>query len=134
MTIILGLEPSLTAAAAVAVPLDWNGEWKRVRSVGVGERLRRDATRIERARRTETIAARLVAFAQSAGASVASVESYGHAMRTSAHTLGEVGDVVRLELVRPGINVRTANMGTAGKLLLGKLPRSDARMAPRARR
>jgi hypothetical protein len=43
--------------------------------------------------------------------------------------LGEVGGVVRLELVRAGIELRTANMGTARKLLLGKVPRSDAKMA-----
>jgi Holliday junction resolvasome RuvABC endonuclease subunit len=127
--VLLGLDLSVTAAAAVAVPVDWDGEWKRVRSVVVGEKLRRDATDLERARRTETIATRLVAFARATGATCAFIESYGFAMRTAAHTLGEIGGVVRLELVRAGIEVRTANMGTARKLLLGKVPRSDAKMA-----
>jgi Holliday junction resolvasome RuvABC endonuclease subunit len=127
--IVLGLDLSLTAAAAVSVPCDWDGRWSRVRSVVVGERLRRDASDLERAKRTETIAARLVAFAQANGATVAYLESYGYAMRTSAHSLGEVGGVVRLELVRAGLDIRTANMGSARKLLLGKVPRSDAKVA-----
>jgi hypothetical protein len=50
-------------------------------------------------------------------------------MRTSAHSLGEVGGVVRLELVRAGLDIRTANMGSARKLLLGKVARADAKMA-----
>jgi Holliday junction resolvasome RuvABC endonuclease subunit len=129
VTVILGLDLSVTAAAAVALPLDWDGQWHRVSSIVVGQRLHRGATDAERARRTETIATRLVAFARSAGASVAYIESYGYAMRTSAHTLGEVGGVVRLELVRAGVELRTANMGSARKLLLGKVPRSDAKMA-----
>jgi hypothetical protein len=126
---LLGLDLSVTAAAAVAVPCDWDGRWSRVRSIVVGERLRRNASDAERARRTETIASRLVAFARETGATRAWIESYGYSMRTSAHTLGEIGGVVRLELVRAGLEVRTANMGTARKLLLGKVPRSDAKMA-----
>lgn len=82
--VLLGLDLSVTAAAAVAVPLDWDGQWSRVRSVVVGERLRRDASDVERARRTETIAARLVAFAQSAGATMAYVESAAGTIKLSA--------------------------------------------------
>lgn len=123
MTSILGLDLSLQAAAAVACPLNWDGQWSRVRSVVVGEPLHRDATDAERARRTETIAARLVDFAQATGATVAFIEGYAFSMRSSAHSLGELGGVVRLELVRAGIELRTANMGTARKLLLGECPK-----------
>jgi hypothetical protein len=129
MTVLLGIDLGTRACAAVSVPTDWDGEWKRVRSLVVGVPLRRDSTDIERARRTETIATRLVAFARETGASVAFVESYAYGMRTAAHTLGELGGVVRLELVRAGLDVRTANLSAARKLLLGKLPRSDAGVA-----
>jgi hypothetical protein len=129
MTVLLGLDLSVTAAAAVACPLDWGGDWRRVRSIVVGEKLRRDATDAERARRTENIAGRLVAFARSTSASQAWIESYGYAMRTSAHTLGELGGVVRLELLRAGVELHTANMGSARKLLLGKVPRKEAKVA-----
>jgi hypothetical protein len=126
---LLGLDLSVTAAAAVAVPLDWDGQWSRVQSVVVGAKLRRDATDEERARRTETIASRLVAFARAAGATVAFIESYGYARHPRPPRACERWSASRLELVRAGIELRTANMGTARKLLLGKVPRSDAKVA-----
>lgn len=129
MTVLLGLDLSLTAAAGVAVPLDYEGRFERVRSIVVGERLRRDATDVERARRTETIAARLVRFALENRCSVAYVEGYAFSQRLAAHALAELGGVTRLELVRAGIDVRTANMGSARKLLLGRVPRQDAKVA-----
>jgi len=129
MTVVLGLDLSVRAAAAVACPTDWDGDWRRVSSLVVGEPLRRDATDVERARRTETIAARLVAFARSTGATLAFVEGYAFNQATAAHTLAELGGVVRLELVRAGLDVRTANMSTARKLLLGRVPRSGAKDA-----
>ena len=67
MTVLLGLDLSTRAAAAVAVPTDWDMQWKRVASLVVGAPLRRDASDAERAARAETIARRLVAFAQSHG-------------------------------------------------------------------
>lgn len=127
--VLLGLDLSATAAAACAVPLDWDGDFRRVSTTIVGESLRRNATDVERARRTETIASRLVAFAREHGASEAWIESYAFSRRDSAHTLAEVGGVVRLELARAGFEIRTANMSTARKLLLGKVPRSEAKQA-----
>jgi Holliday junction resolvasome RuvABC endonuclease subunit len=124
---LLGLDLSVTATAVVGCPLDWDGQWSRVSSLVVGEKLRRDATDAERARRTETIALRIVAFARARKAEVAFLESYAYSQRTSAHTLGELGGVVRLELLRAGIEIRTAPMSTARKLLLGTVPRSDVK-------
>lgn len=129
MTVLLGLDLSLTASAAVAVPLDWDGDWSRVRSCVVGEKLRRDASDAERARRTETIAARLVAFARATGATKAFIEGYAYGLKTSAHSLGELGGVVRLELVRAGLELVTVPMQTARKLLLGRCPRQGAKVA-----
>lgn len=125
----MGLDLSTRAAAAVAVPSDWDGQWNRVASLVVGEPLRRDASDAERAARTETIARRIVGFAQSHGVREAWIESYAFNQSVSAHTLGEVGGVVRLELVRAGMEIRTAQMATARKLLLGKVPRSGAKDA-----
>jgi hypothetical protein len=129
---LIGLDLSATAAAACAVPLGWGGDFRRVHTVVVGERLRRDATDAERARRCESIARRLVAFARAHSVFEAWTESYAYAQRTSAHTLAEVGGCVRLELLRAGVAIRTANIGTARKLLLGKLPRREAKRAVHA--
>jgi Holliday junction resolvasome RuvABC endonuclease subunit len=126
---LLGLDLSLTASAVVAVPLDWDGNWSRVRSCVTGEKLERSASDAERAHRTERIAARLVSFARSVGATHAFVEGYAYGLRTSAHSLGELGGVVRLALVTAGLELATVNMGTARKLLLGVCPRSSAKVA-----
>lgn len=129
---ILGIDLSTKATAAVAVPLDWDGRWSRVRSMVAGEPLTREATDAERAIRTASIAARVVAFARETGAGHAWIESYAFDQRTAAHTLGELGGVVRLELVRAGVQIHTAQMATARKLLLGKLPRSGVKDAVQA--
>lgn len=126
---ILGLDLSTRAAAAVAVPQDWDGRWSRVRSLVVGEPLRRDATDPERARRCESIALPIVAFARTHVVTSVWIEGYAFSQATAAHTLAEVGGVVRLELVRAGFAIRTANMSTARKLLLGKVPRKGAKDA-----
>lgn len=130
--ILMGLDLSATAAAACVVPLGWDGNFRRVHTLVVGSSLRRDATDEERARRCEAIAARLVAFARTHGVTECWVEGYAYSQRTASHTLGEVGGVVRLELVRAGIAVHTANMSTARKLLLGKLPPKGAKFAAHA--
>src|SRR5690606_36987286 len=108
--IILGLDLSTRAAAAVACPLDWDGDWRRLRTLVVGEPLRRDATEAERIGRCASIAARLAAFARSEGATVAFVESYAYGQATAAHTLGELGGIVRLRLMEEGLEVSVANM------------------------
>jgi hypothetical protein len=129
MTVLLGIDLGTRACAVVACPTDWDGQWPRVRSVVVGEPLRRDATDAERARRTETIAMRLVAFARETGASQAWIESPAYSQNTAAHVLGALRGVVSLELVRAGVDIRTAPMSSARKLFLGRLPRADVKVA-----
>ncbi len=127
--VLMGLDLSATAAAACSVPLDWDGQWRRVRTHVVGLPLPRVASDLDRAMRCETIARALVAFAHDCEVRECWIESYAFSKRTNAHTLAEVGGVVRLELVRGGIALRTANMSTARKLLLGKVPRKEAKQA-----
>ena len=129
MRAVLGLDLSLTGSAAVAIPLDWDSNWSRVSTLVVGEPLNKDATDEQRARRTETIARKLVAFAIREGATDAFIEGYAFSLRTSAHSLGELGGVVRLELIRAGVELHTTNMGSARKLLLGECPKKGAKVA-----
>ena len=129
---LMGLDLSATAAAACAVPLTWDGDFRRVHTLVVGGTLRRDASDEERARRCEAIAVQLVGFARVHRVTEAWIEGYAYGQRTASHTLGEVGGVVRLELVRAGIALRTANVGTARKLLLGRVPRRGAKYAAHA--
>jgi hypothetical protein len=82
--------------------------------------------------RCESIAGSLVGFARACRVGKVWIEGYAFSQHTSAHTLAEVGGCVRLELVRAGIAIHTANIGTARKLLLGKVPRKGAKHAVHA--
>lgn len=126
---LMGLDLSATASACCIVPVTWGGDWSRIATGTVGESLSRDATDEQRAIRCGTIAAELVKLAIFHGVTDAWIEGYAFFQRTSAHTLAEVGGVVRLELVRAGIRIHTANMGSARKLLLGKCPSKVAKVA-----
>jgi len=126
---ILGLDLSLTASAAVACRTNWDGDWSRVQSLVIGEPFTKGASQEQGARRTETIAASLVAFAQSVGATQAWIEGYAYSQAKAAHSLGELGGVVRLELVRAGIEIHTVTASEARKLLLGHNPRKGAKVA-----
>jgi Holliday junction resolvasome RuvABC endonuclease subunit len=124
MTTILGLDLSVRAAAAVSVPLAWDGDWQQVKSMVVGEPLREDATDTERARRCETIAMRIVAFSRATGVTIALIENYAFSRRSSSvHKLAELGGIVKLELVRAGIDLQRANMSATRKFLCGTIHR-----------
>lgn len=95
----------------------------------VSEPLSKQATDAERAHRTERIAKRLVAFAQSVGATHAFIEGYAYSQANAAHSLGELGGVVKLALVNAGIEIHTVTASQARKFLLGTCPRSGAKVA-----
>lgn len=117
---ILGVDLSTTCSAAVALPANWDGDWRRVRSLIAGEPLHKGASDLERIQRCENIAREIVGFAKQVGAREVWIEGYAYGMKTAAHTLGELGGIVRLELMRAGFRVRTANISTARALFLGK--------------
>lgn len=129
---LMGLDLSPTAATAAVASSTWDGAWNRVYTFTCGHSLSKDATDEERARRCASIAEQLVRFANSHGVTRAWIEGYAFIRKgksNSVHTIAEVGGVVRLELVRHGIQIATANMSSARKLLLGKLPKKGAKVA-----
>jgi Holliday junction resolvasome RuvABC endonuclease subunit len=79
--------------------------------------------------RAEGIARSIVVFARLHGATEAWFESPAYSRNTSMHTLGALYGVVALELVRAGVSIQTAPMASARKLLLGKVPRKDVKVA-----
>lgn len=127
---ILGCDLSLVAAAFVAVPPNWAGDWSRIARHHVGHSLPRDAPEMLRIGRLHRIAAEAVAFSQRHGCQQAILEDYAFGARQSqAHALGEVGGVVRLALMTQGgvLDVRAVHSASARKLILGKLPRRDVK-------
>lgn len=119
----MGLDLSTRATAAMIAPLNWSGDWLMTRTLVVGEKLDRSASDMDRALRTGNIAEQVCRFARDYAVGTAWIESYAFGMNTMAHTAGELGGVVRLELIRMGVHVRTANMSTGRKLILGHVPR-----------
>lgn len=129
MGVILGLDPSLTASGVVAVPLDWAGDFSQVESMVIGRKLTRTATEAERVDRLLHIAEGIVSFARKHRARSAWLESYAFSQAKAAHSLGELGGVLRVELHRAGIDLHVAPMGPARALLLGRVPRKGAKVA-----
>lgn len=127
----MGLDLSARAATAVTVPFDWDGSAPDadVKSLVVDGGQLSHGDDMGRARRTIEVAERLVGFARANRVTVAWIEGYAFAQRTGAYDVAEVGGVVRAELVRNGVEVRTVMMQSARKLLLGKIPPSSVRRA-----
>jgi hypothetical protein len=120
---LIGLDLSTRAAAAVACPLNWDGDWQRLRSTVVGEPLSRGASEVERIDRCVRIGVQLTRFAKECDVDAAFIEGYAYGQASAAHSLGELGGLVRLGLMRAGIGLYVANMGSARKLMCGTIKR-----------
>lgn len=127
--IALGLDLSLSAAGAVAIPFDWGGDFSRVARHHVGHSLPKTADETRRIGRLHQSSSEILSFAERHRCSTAIIEEYAFAARFShAHALGELGGAVKLALLtRAGIIVETVHAAKARKLLLGKVPRSDVK-------
>lgn len=136
---VLGIDPSLTRSAAVIIPPDWElGDWKALRFTSYGEEppdrkgldvLSYERERIERMRRTADV---LVEFAsKTPGRLRGFVEGYGYNMGgAGAHSLAEFGGILRSRfLSRLGLALEPVAEASARKLLLGKLPPKDRKLA-----
>jgi Holliday junction resolvasome RuvABC endonuclease subunit len=127
---LVGLDLSLRQSAAVALPLDWTpGDWSAVRSMLVGRALSKDASEHDRIERVRFIADELVGFVAKVGATDVFIEAYSYSRANQAHQLGELGGVVRVRLRESGATVHVVPLASARKLLLGKVPQSDAKVA-----
>ena len=132
--VVIGLDLSLTGAGMVAVPCTWGGDWNRVARHTFGEKLSKDATDAVRIGRLTRISAAVIDFARRHGGTRVAIEGYAFAsMQSHAHSLGELGGVVRHQLVTAlGLIPDSVPVASARKLLLGKVPRKDAKIATRA--
>lgn len=131
--VVLGVDPNLKACALVAVPLDWAGDWGRVVSRTTGYSLPQGATDRQRVQRLERLGAAVVAFAMEHDCTTAWLEGYPFGKSEAAFSLGEASGAIRVALHVAGVDVRTAPISTARKLLLGYVPRTGAKLAVRDR-
>jgi hypothetical protein len=122
---VVGIDLSLRRTAAVYLPGDWvPGEWTGIRWVTAGYELS-GADPEEVAARLMAIAREVVDFVRGVGAGHVFVEDYAYGMAGKSRAvigLAELGGAVKVKLLESAVVARPANMASARKLFLGKLP------------
>ena len=138
---VLGFDLSLTAPAAVALPLDWRpGDWRAVKWwLANPEAPKQDDRRgqleryLEISKGVRYFVSRVTGVPGAPGRRLENlyIEQYAFSRNNKgASKLMELGGVVRGELVEQcGIVAETVGTSEARKLLLGKVPRSDQKVA-----
>ena len=123
---IVGIDPSLVRTAVVVLPSGWPWKWSEVDSELFGHSLPRGCSEVDRIQRCRSIAAGVVAWCLDRGATHAWIESYAYSRADQAHSLGELGGILRDRLIGAFIRIESAPISSARKLLLGKCPRTGA--------
>jgi hypothetical protein len=126
---IVGLDLSLRAAAACALPHRWNHSLKRVKVATFGGDVAAEATPLDRVQRLHDIANGIVDFCRKNQASHVWTEEFAFSQKQSqSHALGEGGGVVKLALYQQlGLVVIPVVASSARKLMLQHLPKSDVK-------
>lgn len=124
---LIGLDLSLRATGIVVVPIDWKQDWKRVVVGSAGSPLPKTATEADRMRRLIHTREAIASVVRTHGCKVAVLEQYAFSsMASQAHSLGELGGVVKSFLVELGLELEIVPPASARKLL-GKQPRKGAK-------
>ena len=138
---VIGLDLSLTAPAGVALPLNWRpGDWRAVKWWLDHPKAPKNDDRRGQLERYAHIAAwvREVVWATVGvtrgppGSDLAGcyIEQYAFSRNNSqASRLMELGGIARMKLFGLDVVPATVNTSPARKLLLGKVPRSDQKIA-----
>jgi len=121
--VLLGVDVSFSGLGLVAVPILWQGDWTKVESLIVEGKLEKASTDNERAAMMTHVAGCVCDFALEHGCSEAWIEAIPTHDAFSLTKLAGLDAVVRVELLRDGIDIRSAHMSTTRALLLGKLPK-----------
>jgi Holliday junction resolvasome RuvABC endonuclease subunit len=131
----MGMDLSLRRPAAAVIPARWRiGDWGDVSTwvEDFDETPKSDAERYVRIIRIAG-AVRDMALMHRVGRDDVWVEDYAYSRSSSSVTkLGELGGVARIELFTHGRTVRAVTASSARKLLLGKVPKKDQKLAVQA--
>lgn len=130
---VVGVDLSLRAAAACAIPLDWDRrghDLRRLRTIVVGGELHDPTDELERVGRLDRIERALVEFCREHRAVSVAVEQYamGTGRQAHKHAIGEVGGAFKLGLFRRRGEVAQPLVASASrKVFAGKLPRAGVK-------
>lgn len=121
--VVLGIDLSLVGLGLCAIPTGWDRDVRLIRSVTLTYPLRKAATTREHVERLRALSMDVRTWAIRMGVTHAFMESYAYSMATMAHSIGELGGVVRLELLRErNLDVQFANQSSARKFMYGRIP------------
>lgn len=130
MTVIVGLDLSLTSAGVAALPMNWDCDPSRVRVETVKHCHPEHANDDDRGQRLATHARRVLAVARALAGQEPICWGIESLPTHNAHALvplAELAGAVRMLLSDAGARVLTVPQASARKLLLGKLPRKDVK-------
>lgn len=128
--VVLGIDASLTGTGLVAVPADWDCDWRRVEHVTLGVSLTRLASERERIERMQALALDVRVWAVRVGATHAWIEDVPSGRAFNIPQLAELRGFIRSELAREcRLFVERSNQSSARKLFLGALPQRDRKAA-----
>lgn len=126
---VVGLDLSLTGTAACALPLGWDHDMYRARTMKSGYMLPNDSSPEDQVKRLITIVDDVVDFCDRRRAKHVYIENYAFSQKQSrAHALGELGGTVKKEVYQKlGLVVIPVVASRARKILLQHLPRADSK-------
>lgn len=122
---VVGLDLSLRAAAACAIPVDWDHDLTKIRMTKTGSKLGKESTPKERAERIAQISHDVVVFCLTARARHVGIEDYAYgAGGANAMQVVELTGVVKHEILDTLHFAATPiPASSARKVLLQRLPR-----------
>ena len=116
----MGLDLSLRATGMAVVPTSWALDWSCVDVYHCGYELETTATVAEQLERLSHISIEVLAFAEEHNVTHVFVEEYAFSrVAARAFSIGELGGVVKLDMMRRGLIPSVVN-ATAARSVLGK--------------
>lgn len=127
---VVGIDPSLSRTGIAICPLDWGGDWTKVRVESVATTSFGKSAHDRVARYKHIVGCVMNILEEHATRAVRSVfiEDYAYSRSNKAHHMGEFGGVLRMRLDGP-VGPAEVGIQAARKRLLGKVPREGAKVA-----
>lgn len=122
---VVGIDLSLRAAAACALPLRWDHDLRKARTIKAGYGLATDAAPLARVQRFAQIAHDLSVFCVNTQAVRIGIEEYAYgAGNAQAHQTVECGGALKVAILELlGLAVYPVQASSARKILLQQVPR-----------
>lgn len=121
--VVVGLDLSLTGAAAVSIRHDWFFKRENVKSIRAGYSIGKHASEEAKMDRLIHVARHMIEFVKASGATHVFVENYAFGAKFKAPQLGEICGIVKSQIyLTLGMAPVPVPVLSVRKLLCGKIP------------